>query len=421
VGTLLALAELAAAPGQLLTMKAPRLSRLETRDFPLMVVLSLAFFALVAAVLLRERDSEWRPLQTRFAAILEDNGQAQAARELTRGVRQIWLPELGRVDRCPTCHLGYDWSGTLPADLPEPFTPHPALPFMGAHPFDEFGCTSCHGGQGFATEKRAAHGEVEHWDEPLLSRQLAAQVGVPPTALLQMRCNACHRREVSTDGMETLNRGKDLFRKGKCVVCHVVDGRGGLAAPELTYIGDKAPELFDFTHVPPPHTALHWHEAHLTSAQTVSPGTTMPTFDFPPDDSRALALLLLSWRRQSFPPRYLPQPTPSGPAAAGPALHQVAAAPDVAGAQAGRAVFLAHGCNTCHSVGGGVVLGPDLKGVGSRRQTDWLRRWLADPAAMIRAEPDLREWPASYGNVVMPNQNLSMSDIDELVTYLGKL
>jgi hypothetical protein len=29
---------------------------------------------------------------------------------------------------------------------------------------------------------------------------------------------------------------------------------------------------------------------------------------FEPDEARALALLLLSWRRESFPPRYLPAP-----------------------------------------------------------------------------------------------------------------
>lgn len=401
-------------------MKRPLLSRLESRDFPVMVALSLIFFALVVAALIREQRSEWRPLQDRFVTILEEHGQAEAARDLNRGVRQIWIPDLGRVDRCPTCHLGYDFAATLPADLPEPFTPHPALPFMGAHPFNQFGCTSCHGGQGFATEQQAAHGEVEHWDEPLLSRRLAADLSVPPTALMQMRCNACHRREVATEGIETLNRGKELFRKNKCIVCHVVDGKGGLAAPELTYIGDKDPELFDYAHVPAPHTALHWHELHLTNAQEVSPGTTMPTFDLPPDDARALALLLLSWRRQSFPPQYLPAPAPSG-TAAGPALRQVSAAPEIAGAEAGRAVFLAHGCNTCHSVGGGIVLGPDLKGVGTRRQADWLSRWLADPSAAIRADPALRDWPATYGNVVMPNQNLSTTDIDELVVYLGKL
>jgi cbb3-type cytochrome oxidase cytochrome c subunit len=96
-------------------------------------------------------------------------------------------------------------------------------------------------------------------------------------------------------------------------------------------------------------------------------------------------------------------------------------APVVPGAEAGHEVFVTRGCNSCHGVGAGTVIGPDLKGVGSRRDADWLRRWLADPAAMVRAYPDLQAWPAAYGNIVMPNQNLSTQEIDALVSYLAKL
>jgi cbb3-type cytochrome oxidase cytochrome c subunit len=95
--------------------------------------------------------------------------------------------------------------------------------------------------------------------------------------------------------------------------------------------------------------------------------------------------------------------------------------PQVAGADAGRDVFVTHGCNSCHGVGSGTVIGPDLRGVGARRDVDWMRRWLADPSAMIRAYPDLRTWPAQYGNVIMPNQNLTTDEIEALVRYLTKL
>jgi cytochrome c2 len=221
--------------------------------------------------------------------------------------------------------------------------------------------------------------------------------------------------------MEIIDRGKELFRKNKCLVCHVVEDRGGLKAPELTYIGDKNPELFDFTHVTGRRTAFNWHVQHLTHAGEVSPGTTMPDFDFEPDEARALALLLLSWRRESFPPRYLPAPRTVAAAGEPKAARQPAPVPQVAGAEAGRDVFVTRGCNSCHGVGTGTVIGPDLKGVGARRDPDWLRRWLADPAATIRAYPDLQTWPATYGNIVMPNQNLSTQEIEALVHYLGGL
>ena len=394
-------------------------SRFESRDFPLLVVLSLVFFGLVVAAVVREERSEWRPIQLRFRDVLEQHGQVRAARAFNPGVRQIWLPELGRVDRCVTCHLGYEWEGTLPASLGVPLAPHPALPYLDAHPFLQFGCTACHGGQGFATSAAAAHGNVEDWDEPLLAGGLAERDGLTAAELMQLRCNGCHRRDESTPGMEIIDRGKELFRKNKCLVCHVVEDRGGLKAPELTYIGDKSPELFDFTHVTGPRTAFNWHVQHLTHAGEVSPGTTMPDFDFEPDEARALTLLLLSWRRESFPPRYLPAPRTVAVAGEPKAARQPAPVPQVAGAEAGRDVFVTRGCNSCHGVGTGTVIGPDLKGVGKRRDPDWLRRWLADPAATIRASAELQSWPAAYGNIVMPNQNLSTQEIEALVHYLG--
>ena len=395
--------------------------RFESFDFPALVVLSLLFFGLVALGVVREERTDWGPIQTRFRAVLEQHGQVAAARQFSPGIKQLWLPSLGRVDRCVTCHLGYEWSGTLPADVPVPLAPHPPLPYLDAHPFRDFGCTPCHGGQGYATTTAAAHGAVEHWEEPLLSRGLAERYGLTAGELMQVRCNGCHRRDDTTPGMDLVDHGKELFRKNKCLVCHMVEGRGGMKAPDLTYIGDKNPELLDFARVRGEHTAFNWHVQHLTHADQVSPGTAMPDFDFEPDEARALAALLLSWRRQSFPPRYLPGP-PSAVVAAEPKIpHETPPPPQVAGADAGREVFVTRGCNSCHGVGSGTVIGPDLKGVGARRDVDWLRRWLADPAAMLRAYPDLHGWPAAYGNIVMPNQNLSSDEIEALVLYVGKL
>jgi cytochrome c2 len=378
------------------------------------------FFGLVVAGVVHETRSDWRPIQEQFRQVLEQQGQVRAAHTFSPGIKQRWIPQLGRVDRCVTCHLGYEWGDTLPASLPVPLAPHPKLPYMDSHPFAEFGCTACHGGQGFATRTAAAHGDVEHWDAPLLDGRLAERYGLGVADLMQIRCNGCHRRQDATPGMDTIDAGKVLFRKNKCLVCHSVEGRGGLKAPDLTYIGDKNPELFDFTHVTGPRTAFNWHLQHLTHAETVSPGTAMPDFDFAPEEARALAILLLSWRRESFPPRYLPGATPAA-APESKAARQPAPAPAIPGAEVGHDLFVARGCTSCHGVGAGTVIGPDLKGIGSRRDADWLRRWLADPAAMIRAYPDLQSWPAAYGNIVMPNQNLGTQDIDALVTYLGRL
>jgi len=384
-----------------------------------MVAMSLAFFALVALALWRETRSEWRPIQDRFRAALEQYGRLSDARRFRPGLRQLWIPELPAVDRCVTCHLGYDFAGVLSADLPQPLRPHPQFPYMDKHPFLNFGCTSCHAGQGWATTTVAAHTGGVHWDEPMLSAQLARQYGLSEAELLQMRCNFCHRHDPATAGMEEIDAAKALLKKKKCVVCHVVEGKGGLTGPELTYIGDKDPELFDFSHINGPKTVFNWHVQHLTAPDKVSPGTTMPTFGFTDHEARMLALLLMSWKRQVFPPQYIPSPERA--TAAGAAVAQVSAPPSVSGAEDGRKIFETRGCNRCHTIGGGKLLGPDLKGVSSRRAEPWLRTWLADPASMIRASPDLANWPREYDGIVMPNQNLSAAEITALIIYLAKL
>jgi cytochrome c len=283
----------------------------EREDFAWLVAMSLVFFVLVAIALWREYATPWRPWQRQFKLALAHAGRFEDARKFHPGIRQIWNPDIGVVDRCVTCHLGYEWGGIIPASLPQPLTPHPALPFMTHHPFERFGCTTCHAGQGWATAVRAAHDGGPGWEEPMLSRQLAASCAVSEGELIEMRCNYCHRRDLSTAGMDDINQAKKLIKKKKCLICHTLDGKGGNTAPDLTYEGDKDPELFDFSHVSGPKTVFNWHVQHLSAAGKVSPGTAMPDYNLPPEQARALALLILSWRRISYPPQYIPEPAAS--------------------------------------------------------------------------------------------------------------
>ena len=78
-------------------------------------------------------------------------------------VRQILLPELNRVDRCTTCHLAVEDPSY--GGYPQPLAYHP---LHEQHPFEKFGCTICHRGQGRATTIADAHGNVPHWDQPML-------------------------------------------------------------------------------------------------------------------------------------------------------------------------------------------------------------------------------------------------------------
>ncbi len=86
--------------------------------------------------------------------------------------------------------------------------------------------------------------------------------------------------------------------------------------------------------------------------------------------------------------------------------------------QDAEAVFQAQ-CAACHTIGGGDGVGPDLAGVTTRRDRDWLVSWIADPAAMIADEdPIAVEMLAQYNNLPMPSLGLSADDVEGLVVYL---
>lgn len=97
----------------------------------------------------------------------------------------------------------------------------------------------------------------------------------------------------------------------------------------------------------------------------------------------------------------------------------VQAAPPGQSAEEGKALFQKY-CAGCHTVGGGDLSGPDLLGVAERRDPDWLEHWLAEPDKMIAdGDPIALQLLAQYNNVPMPNQHLSLFEIDALLAYLG--
>src|ERR1700687_3447731 len=218
----------------------PRLR--ENRDFWPLLLASTASLVAVLVVAYVEYTPEWRQRTEVFRTYLKGRGAYAAAATVPTDVQQIWLPALDRVDRCISCHVNYDASISTLDDLPPLYRSHPELPYLAKHPFPPFGCTACHGGQGYALDEASAHGHVEHWDEPLLTTALADQYGLTRQQLMEMRCNTCHRRDDSTAGTDLINIAKEIFDKKHCTSCHGLLGAGGLAASDLTYAGDLNPE-----------------------------------------------------------------------------------------------------------------------------------------------------------------------------------
>ncbi len=78
-------------------------------------------------------------------------------------------------------------------------------------------------------------------------------------------------------------------------------------------------------------------------------------------------------------------------------------------------------CSSCHTIGGGDELGPDLLGVLERRDRQWLIRWLKEPDVMLEEkDPIAMSLFESYGGLVMPNVKLTDFDIDNLIRYLDQ-
>ncbi|MBI3933869.1 MAG: cytochrome c [Acidobacteria bacterium] len=65
--------------------------------------------------------------------------------------------------------------------------------------------------------------------------------------------------------------------------------------------------------------------------------------------------------------------------------------------------FFEQNCANCHSIGGGELIGPDLKGVEERRDRRWLTEFILDPPAMIASgDPYALKLQQEYRGIVMP-------------------
>ncbi len=99
-------------------------------------------------------------------------------------------------------------------------------------------------------------------------------------------------------------------------------------------------------------------------------------------------------------------------------LGRVLAVPPSQSADEGEQIFQ-NTCAACHTIGGGDLVGPDLEGVTTRRESDWLTRWISAPDVMLdQGDPIATELLEEYNNVPMPNLGLSEAQVASLVAFL---
>lgn len=72
-------------------------------------------------------------------------------------------------------------------------------------------------------------------------------------------------------------------------------------------------------------------------------------------------------------------------------------------------------CASCHTVGKGDRVGPDLSGVHTRRDRAWLEQMIRTPSSMLSSDADARNLLLEYGGIKMPDLGLSAEDVSSLI------
>ncbi|MFN0123037.1 MAG: c-type cytochrome [Blastocatellia bacterium] len=287
-------------------------------------------------------------------------------------LRQVINPGLRVSDRCVSCHVGMA-PGEQGLTGHALATPHKPV----FHSPAEYGCTTCHGGQGLATDKDDAHGNVHFWPQPML-----------PLKDSQAGCGTCHTA-LSVPAGAGLDKARQAFERLDCYACHRVDGRGGtirpgggggMEGPDLSAAGIRGYE-----------TA--WYDKHIAKSGAAGEGPWKNVFAAVSEPDRAALAAYLTTRVGA--PRLIEA----------------------------KAAFLGNGCLGCHKVSGvGGDAGPDLTRAGEK-----------DPGQVnftnVPGARTLGNWIAEHfrspvGTVAgsqMPILGLPEKQIDLLTTYVLSL
>jgi mono/diheme cytochrome c family protein len=367
-------------------------------------VSSVLLLAVLSISPVKDYLREWKRYErayVRFAQTHPDTKRLLA--DFQPGIRQIWLPDMGVVDRCTTCHQGISEPSLRDPSVPQPFRAHPPV----HHAVENWGCVICHGGQGRATEVAEAHKTTLAWERPLL-----------PVAFVQASCGSCHRANLPET--PRLNRGRELLTRLNCSGCHRLEGieRSAMLGPALTNIGTKVSREWLFKWLKAPQTLTDPSGNVTVNGYAMEASVRMPKFRLTDSELRALSGYLSSLggkavRPYAFDPR------------------MVAAwksRPDLIdrGEQRFREMF----CSTCHSLavtrGGetqliGGTIGPELSKVGSKVNPNWLAAWLENPQSYLpHAEMPRYRWSEDDLYTVTQYMLAKLTDPD-LLTDVPKL
>lgn len=330
------------------------------RNLRILALLTVIFVITLALAPFKWHNSEWRNIQKEY----NRRARAQGEAPVEISLKQIWRPEANLTDRCTSCHLGMGAATPL-KDGGLLFGPHPDV----SHEVGEMGCTICHRGQGRATRAQAAHGNVEHWEDPML-----------PRSLLESSCGTCHGAATATPDLKTAERGHYLFQLNGCPACHRVDGVGGTVGPDLSGVALKGYDR-------------EWQISHLRSPSDVVEGSQMMSF---------------------------------GHLTSGEIDQLLGYMDTLIGAPAlirGKALVSQEGCRGCHRISGpGGDFGGSLSEAAHKKASEYDFSHVEGPETLENWERSHLRNPSRVApGTTMPAYRLDPEDEDALITYIFSL
>jgi cytochrome c2 len=332
-----------------------------------------------------------------------------------------------RVDMCMTCHVPIDKEGYDEKSDVDPLRSHPRLDlYLSAkspHPMKDVGCTICHRGGGEALDfVRADHRPADekqeeewrskydwhkqhHWDYPMLSK-----------SFVEASCVQCHKTsmELIAEEAPKVTEGYRLFEQYGCYACHKVDWFPTSRKP--------GPSLKNVLQKLRPDFIASW----VTKPKSFRPTTWMPQIFHLENFAENETVVKANYG--------------AGPEIKGQQWNDTAVAavtafigsrsgkktldpiPVKGDAFRGREVFRVSGCLGCHNMApyGSEETktqdlaferattnehGPDLRGVATKLNAEWLYAWVKDPT---------KYWPDTR----MPNLRLADQDAADITAYI---
>ncbi len=282
-------------------------------------------------------------------------------------IQQVYNPDLKITDRCITCHLGA--RDDMYRNQPVPFNVHSGN-YLVNHPVEKFGCTVCHGGEGYGTTVKGGHGREHAWQKKLL-----------PLKYVESTCIKCHE-DYPVLETKSLTKGRDLFLKIGCFGCHkgmndIDDDRLSIAPP----LSDVKAKIIN----------LKWVKMWLEDPLKYNPDTYHPNFSLTGKEIDGVISFLFSNQ-----PKVKINPVKLNGTSV----------------KKGESLFISRGCMGCHSTrknDKSIFFNvPNLNGIGSKVSADWLYGWVKDPFFYNKKSR-------------MPKLDIKDDEIKDIVKYLTTL